>query len=137
MSGMNNGTLLCPLSDMSFMPCRNMTFLLHDPKMCDMSILPYGTNLVAYATIVDATIFAQAAKVHDPAGWLAKNLSGFQKSAQWVWAQWPVTMVSYDLIDCKLPGCCNFIVRQFSATFSLIHETFSLFARFRPVQVAN
>jgi hypothetical protein len=99
--------------------------------------VPVRPNLVAYATIVDATIFAQAAQVHDPAGWLAKNLSGFQKSAQWVWAHGPVAVVGYDLIDCKMPGSCYFVLRQFSATFSLIHETFALFAMFRPVQIAN
>jgi hypothetical protein len=114
-----------------------MAYLPHDPKMCDMSILPYGPNLVAYATIVDATIFAQEAQVHDLAGRLAKNLSGFQKSAQWAWAQWPVTVVGYELIDCKMPGCCNFVLRQFFETFSLIHETFALFPRSASIQFAN
>jgi hypothetical protein len=93
--------------------------------------------LVAYATIVDATIFAQEAKVHDPAGRLAKNLSGFQKSVRCGWAQWPITVVGYDLIDCKMPGCCYFVLRQFFATFSLIHETFALFPRFASIQFAN
>jgi hypothetical protein len=102
-----------------------------------MSFLPYGPNLVAYATIVDATIFGQVTRLHHPAGWLAKNLSGFQKSARCGWAQWPVTMVGYDLIHCKMLGCCNFVLRQFFATFSLIHETFSLSCGFRPVQAAN
>ena len=134
MSVMINGTLLCPLCDMSFMPCRNMSYLIF---VYILRKVPGRPNLVAYATIAATTIFAQEAQVHDPAGWLAKNLSGFQKSVRCGWAQWPVTMVSYDLIDCKMPGCCNFVLRQFFATFSLIHETFSLFARFRPVQIAN
>jgi hypothetical protein len=102
-----------------------------------MSYLPYDPNLVAYATIAATTISGQAAQVHDPAGWLAKNLSGFQKSVRCGWAQWPVTLVGYDLIHCKMPGCCNFVLRQFSATFSANYETFPLFARFRPVQVSN
>jgi hypothetical protein len=114
-----------------------MTYLPHHPKMCDMSILPYDPNLVAYATIVDATISGQVTRLHDPAGRLAKNLSGFQKSVRCGWAQWPVTVSGYNLIHCKMPGCCNFVLRQFFATFSLIHETFALFPRFRPAQAAN
>jgi hypothetical protein len=117
--------------------CRNMSYLLHCPKMCNMSILPYDPNLVAYATIVDATIFGQVPVVHDLADRLAKNLSGFQKSARCGWAQWPVTVGGYDLINCKMPGCCNFVMLLFSATFSLIYETFSLSCGFRPVQAAN
>ena len=117
--------------------CRNMSYLLHHSKMCNMSYLPYDPNLVAYATIVDATIFAQAARLHDPGSGLAKNLSGFQKSARCGWPRWPVTMGSCNLIHCKMPGCCNFVLRQFSATFSVNYETFSLSCGFRPVQAAN
>ena len=138
---MINGTLLCRLSDMSFMPClmpcRKMSYLLHCPKMCNMSILPYDPNLVAYATIVDATISGQAARLHDPAGRLAKNLSGFQKSAHCGCPRLPVAMGSCNMIHCKMPGCCNFVLLLFSATFSLIYETFSLSCGFRPVQAAN
>jgi hypothetical protein len=48
-----------------------------------------------------------------------------------------VTMGSCNLIHCKMPGCCNFVLRQFSATFSVNYETFSLSCGFRPVQAAN
>jgi hypothetical protein len=126
---------------MSFMPCAvsafNMSYLPHHPKMCDMSFLPYGPNLVAYATIVDATISAQVPVVHDPAGWLAKNLSGFQKSARCGRARLPVTMGNCNMIRLQNLSFSYFDLRQFSATFSVKYETFSLFASFRPVQAAN
>jgi hypothetical protein len=102
-----------------------------------MSYLPYDPNLVAYATIVDATISAQGPVVHDPAGWLAKNLSGFQKSARCGCPRLPVAMRSCNLIHCKMPGCCNFVLRQFSATFSVNYETFALSCDLRPVPAAN
>ena len=130
----HDGMTLNHHSHIAYLPCRNMSYLTF---VYILRKVPVRPNLVAYATIVDATIFAQAAQVHDPAGWLAKNLSGFQKSVRCGWAQWPVAVGGYDLIDCKMPGCCNFVLRQFFATFSLIHETFALFAMFEPVQIAN
>jgi len=146
---MNNGTLLCRLSDMSFMPCLMpcrgvaipdhiiVSFMPCLMPCRNMSYLPYGPNLVAYATIAATTISGQVTRLHDPAGRLAKNLSGFQKSARCGCPRLPVAMRSYRLIRfCELSDT-YFVLRQFFATFSLIHETFSLFARFRPVQAAN
>jgi hypothetical protein len=94
-------------------------------------------ELVAYATIVDATIFAQEAKVHDPGSGLAKNLSGFQKSVRCGCARLPVAMGSYPIIRFSELSNSYFDLRNFSATFSAKYETFSLNCGLRPVQVAN
>lgn len=89
--------------DMSFMPyCATSCSMAHLPYFRHGSSDVVVTTIVAYATILPSLLNRFSVAMPEMAGpsgvgiWVAKNLSGFQKSAQCV---------------CDRPSTCDFICR--------------------------